>query len=161
LNLWSGSEDRSVCPWPVLTFPAVNYSSSIALVEECLVHAKNPQDKARLLWIRSRVQWAKNQFGLALKDSLQALQFLGMTIDPNPTLQAVDASFEDLQSKLFSMGIDNIQDLPVCTDERVNLISSLLMESCNNAYWMDSNQLLCESLGIQVTNYCCQTPPAH
>jgi predicted ATPase len=114
------------------------------------VHAKNPQDKARLLSVRSRVQWARNQFALALQDSLQALAFLGLAVDPNPSTKDVDMAFEDLQSQLMSIGIDNLQDVPVCTDERINLISSLLVESCNNAYWMESDQLLYEALGIQV-----------
>jgi hypothetical protein len=131
-------------------FITVNYSSSIALVEECLVHAQSGEDKARLLWIRSRVYWARNEFTLALEDTLQALAFLDCHTNRHPSRNDLDAIFEATRSRIMSVGMENILELPRSTSDRVNLIASLLVESSNHAYWISEKRNLFEFLGWKV-----------
>jgi predicted ATPase len=128
----------------------VNYSSSIALVEECLIHAQSGEDKARLLWIRSRVYWARNEFPLALEDTLQALAFLDCHINHNPSRSDLDTIFEATRSQIMSIGMENILELPRSASERIDLIASLLVESSNHAYWISDRYHLFEFLGWKV-----------
>jgi hypothetical protein len=129
---------------------AVNYSSSIALVEECLIHAESGEDKARLLWIRSRVHWARNDFPLALEDTLQALFFLDVSINQSPSVDDLDMAFETTRSQILTIGMENTINLPRSDSERINLIASLLVESSNHAYWIEHKRNLLELLGWKV-----------
>jgi hypothetical protein len=135
----------------ILTLPSVNYMSSIALVEECLVHAHSGEDKARLLWIRSRVHWVRNDFVLALEDVLQALGFLDTPINPNPTSSDLDTALDEAKDRIMAIGVDGILNLPRCKSERSDLIAGLLVEGANHAYWGRKPEVV-ESLGWEVSH---------
>jgi hypothetical protein len=154
LNLWSGERHVILLnlQYLIQRRHSVNYASSIALVEECLIHTRSGEDKARLLWIRSRVHWARNEFSLALEDTLQALRFLNTIVDINPSLTDLDIMLDDVQERLSEMGLDNVLEVPRAADDRIDLISSLLIESCNHAYWVSGKQNLVELLGWKVSH---------
>ncbi|EPQ61132.1 hypothetical protein GLOTRDRAFT_113578 [Gloeophyllum trabeum ATCC 11539] len=112
-----------------------DFNESDSLVEECLSKADHPEDKARLLRLRSRNHWMRNNFEGALKDNLLALHILGVEVNAAPTRREADAMFEQVKNEILAVGFDDILAIPRATDPRTDLAVALLNDAGTHAYW--------------------------
>ncbi|KDQ54896.1 hypothetical protein JAAARDRAFT_196280 [Jaapia argillacea MUCL 33604] len=112
-----------------------DYAGSDTLVDECFSKADHPEDKARLLRLRSRNHWMRNNFSQALRDTLQALHILGVEVNVAPTRREADAMFEQVKNEILAVGFDDILAIPRATDPRTDLAVALLNDAGMNAYW--------------------------
>ncbi|TFK57700.1 histidine kinase [Heliocybe sulcata] len=112
-----------------------DFIESDSLVEECLAKADHPEDKARLLRLRSRNHWMRNNFKDALKDNLLALHILGVDVNAAPSRREADAMFEQVKNEILAVGFDDILAIPRATDPRTDLAVALLNDAGTHAYW--------------------------
>ncbi|KAJ7102419.1 dual-domain HisK/Mak2 protein kinase [Mycena belliarum] len=115
-----------------------DYEQSEVIIRECLDHAEAPEDKASLLWQRSRNKWLCNQFSEALGDTLLALKILGVDVNPSPSRRDADRLFDQVHNEILAVGFDEILATPRATDPRTELAVSLLNDAGINAYWSPS-----------------------
>ncbi|KAJ7693555.1 dual-domain HisK/Mak2 protein kinase [Mycena rosella] len=115
-----------------------DYDQSESIIQECLDHAEAPEDKASLLWQRSRNKWLCNQFAEALADTLLALRILGVEVNTAPTRREADRLFDQVHNEILAVGFDEILATPRTTDPRTELAVALLNDAGINAYWSPS-----------------------
>ncbi|KAJ3513116.1 hypothetical protein NLJ89_g3133 [Agrocybe chaxingu] len=102
---------------------------SDSILNECLVHGRQPEDKANLLRLRSRNQWLKGNYAEALDDTLLALKALGVEVSPAPTRRQADIMFEEVKNEILAVGFDEILLIPRTTDPRTELAVTLLNDA--------------------------------
>ncbi|PPQ63721.1 hypothetical protein CVT24_004301 [Panaeolus cyanescens] len=124
--------------------------SSDAIVQECLLHTKQPEDKGNLLRLRSRNHWLKGNYPDALEDTLLALKVLGVELDPAPTRRKADAMFEEVRNEILAVGFDEILAIPRTTDPRTELAVALLNDAGINAYWSPAPTSFADIVGLTV-----------
>lgn len=115
---------------PVFNAITGDYEASEAIVQECFVHAVEPEDKGNLLRLRSGNHWLRGNFSEALKDTLLALRILGVEVNPTPTRREADIMFELVKNEILAVGFDEILAMPRTTDKRTELAVALLNEAC-------------------------------
>ncbi|KZT22094.1 histidine kinase [Neolentinus lepideus HHB14362 ss-1] len=116
-----------------------DFNESDSLVEECLAKASHPEDKARLLRLRSRNHWMRNSFEGALRDNLLALHILGVDVNAAPTRREADAMFEQVKNEILAVGFDDILAIPRAADPRTDLAVALLNDAGTHAYWSNGD----------------------
>lgn len=87
------------------------------------------EDKARILRLRSRNQFATKDFSVALHSILSALSVLGVDINPSLSQQEVDEFFEQIKDEILSIGFENILDIARATDPKIDLIVQILNDA--------------------------------
>lgn len=112
-----------------------NCEESDLIIQECLEKVVLPEDKAKVLRMRSTNHWMRNNFKAALKDTLLALSLLGVDINDAPSRREADAMFEEVSSDIISIGRDAILAIPRASDPKTDLAAALLNDAAVNAYW--------------------------
>ncbi|EIN13359.1 histidine kinase [Punctularia strigosozonata HHB-11173 SS5] len=111
------------------------YPESDADLDDCFPHAVHPEDKAKILRLKSRNHWARNDYVSGLRTILHALHILDIEIDSSPSREAADTMFENVRNDILAIGFDDILAIPRATDPAVDLAVSLLGEAGAHAYW--------------------------
>lgn len=152
--------------------------SSNRYLEEVYNKVSSPEDKAQCLKIRSRNKFTVNDFLGGLKDTLNALEVLGITINLSPSEQEANRLFDEVQSEITEMGPDQILAIPRSDNPRAELIMQLLSTAgkalCNmkgyfidimfqgmNAYWRHGDgfaDVATLSLTVRRLKLCISTP---
>ncbi|CAA7259981.1 unnamed protein product [Cyclocybe aegerita] len=121
---------------------------SDSILSECLVHGRQPEDKANLLRSRSRNHWLKGNYAEALNDTLLALKVLGVEVSPAPTRRQADIMFEEVKNEILAVGFDEILLIPRTTDPRTELAVTLLNDAGMNGYWSPSPYCFADVVGL-------------
>lgn len=77
-----------------------------------------------------------------MDDIFQALECLGITVDHSPSRENADAMFEEVKSKIMSVGFENILAIPAATDDRTQLIVTLLNDAGECGFFISRSQEL-------------------
>lgn len=146
-----------------------NLDASDTILHDCLLHCRQPEDKANLLRQRSHNRWLQGRYTDALNDTLSALRVLGVAVDPEPSQRQVNAMFEEVRNEIMAVGFDNILTIPRTSDSRMELAVSLLNDAglcCSlprlhlsglmwltgiNAYWSPSPYYFADLIGLTVS----------
>ena len=99
------------------------------IIADCYCHATYPEDKAKVLRLRSRNHWMRNRFTNALNDTLMALHLLGVDVNGCPSKKETDGMFEHVKNEILAVGFDEILTMPLATDSRIDLAVALLNEA--------------------------------
>ncbi|KAI1786301.1 histidine kinase [Ganoderma leucocontextum] len=111
------------------------FALSDNLIQECLQHCETPEEKARLLRLRSRNHWMRGNYTAALNDNTLGLHLLGVEVNVAPTRREADIMFEQVKNEILAVGFDNILAIPRARDSRTDLAIALLNDAGTNAYW--------------------------
>ncbi|KAF8973859.1 dual-domain HisK/Mak2 protein kinase [Flammula alnicola] len=122
--------------------------ASDSILDECLIHSKQPEDKGNVLRLRSRNQWLRGNYSEALNDTLLALKILGVEVNLSPTRRQADVMFEEVKNEILAVGFDEILMIPRTTDPRTELAVSLLNDAGINAYWSPSPYSFADVIGL-------------
>jgi hypothetical protein len=131
LYTWKGGFGTHMDMHDVDWYFAGNLGASDAILDECLLHFKQLEDKSNILRLRSNNRWLQGRYVDALNDTLAALEVLGVEVNPAPTQRQVDELFEEVKNEIMAIGFDNILTIPRTTDPKTELAVSLL----NDAGW--------------------------
>ena len=99
------------------------------ILSECFDHVDHPEKRARLMRMRSKNFWLRNNFVEAKKVLLSALGLLGVHIGVAPTREQADEMFEEVSLDLLTLGRDAILNLPRASDSKVDLAVALLNDA--------------------------------
>lgn len=100
--------------------------SSNRYLEELYNRAPSIEDKAQCLKIWGRNKFVVNDFLGGLKDTLSALELLGVTINLSPSEEEQDALFERVRGEVLEQGYDRILSISRSEDPRAELTMQLL-----------------------------------
>ncbi|GLB36534.1 putative GAF domain containing protein [Lyophyllum shimeji] len=125
-----------------------DYATSNGILEECLAHALEPEDKGHILRLRSRNHFLSSNFSGALNDTLLALKVLGVEINPTPTAKEANAMFDLTRNEILAVGFDEILNMPRTTDPRIELAVGLLNDAGLNAYWDPTPSPFGDTIGL-------------
>lgn len=128
LYTWKGGLARTSSRTK-LTYFAGNLGASDAILDECLFHFRQLEDKSKILRLRSNNRWLQGRYVDALNDTLAALKVLGVDVNPAPTQRQVDELFEEVKNEIMAIGFDNIVTIPRTTDPKTELAVSLLNDA--------------------------------
>ncbi|KAF9654281.1 histidine kinase [Thelephora ganbajun] len=118
-----------------LTIWKGNYDEARRIVLDCLSRPISVEERARVLRLRSRINWMQGSFDDALNDSLAALHILGIEVPKAPTERDQDIMFEQVKDEILEIGFDEILGIPRATDPRTDLAVAVLNDAGTNAYW--------------------------
>jgi hypothetical protein len=99
------------------------------MIHDCLSRPITDEERARVLRLRSRINWMQGSFDDALNDSLAALHILGIDISKNPTKRDLDTTFEQVKDEILAIGFDEILGIPRATDPRTDLAVAVLNDA--------------------------------
>ncbi|RPD81571.1 histidine kinase [Lentinus tigrinus ALCF2SS1-7] len=111
------------------------FAQSDNLLQECLIRCEHPEEKARLLRLRSRNHWMRGNYTAALNDNTLGLHLLGVDVNAAPTRREADIMFEQVKNEILAVGFDDILSIPRARDSRTDLAIALLNDAGTNAYW--------------------------
>ncbi|KAI0761686.1 histidine kinase [Trametes elegans] len=111
------------------------FNLSDNLLQECLMRCESPEEKARLLRLRSRNHWMRGNYSAALNDNILGLHLLGVDVNAAPTRREADIMFEQVKNEILAVGFDDILSIPRARDSRTDLAIALLNDAGTNAYW--------------------------
>ncbi|KAI0367509.1 histidine kinase [Pilatotrama ljubarskyi] len=112
-----------------------DFNLSDNLLQECLVRCESPEEKARLLRLRSRNHWMRGNYSAALNDNILGLHLLGVDVNAAPTRREADIMFEQVKNEILAVGFEDILSIPRARDSRTDLAIALLNDAGTNAYW--------------------------
>ena len=81
-----------------------NQAASDQLISKILAHARQEEDRARALRLRSRNRFLQRDFENAFKDTVSALHELGVEILEVISLKQADAMFDQGKAELLALG---------------------------------------------------------
>lgn len=122
--------------------------ASDSILSECLLHSRQPEDRANILRLRSRNHWWRGAFSNALNDTLLALKVLGIEVNMSPTRRQAETMFEEVKNEILAVGFDEILMIPRTTDTRIELAVTLLNDVGINAYWNPSPYSFGDVIGL-------------
>lgn len=99
------------------------------MVLDCLSRPISDEERARVLRLRSRINWMQGSFEDALNDSLAALHILGIDVPKAPTKRDQDIMFEQVKDEILAIGFDEILGIPRATDPRTDLAVAVLNDA--------------------------------
>lgn len=102
---------------------------SDSVLDDCLPHVNQPEDRGNILRLRSRNHWLRGNYTAALNDTLMALKILGIEVNISPTRRQADVMFEEVKNEILAIGFDEILNIPRTTDPRTELAASLLNDA--------------------------------
>jgi hypothetical protein len=102
---------------------------SDSIIADCFRHTECPEDKAKVLRLRSRNHWMRNRFKEALSDTLTALHLLGVQVNESPTKREADLLFDHVKNEILAVGFEEIVSMPRTKDPRIDLAVELLNEA--------------------------------
>ncbi|CDO70926.1 hypothetical protein BN946_scf184829.g34 [Trametes cinnabarina] len=111
------------------------FNLSDSLLQECLMRCESPEEKARLLRLRSRNHWMRGNYSAALNDNILGLHLLGVDVNAAPTRREADIMFEQVKNEILAVGFEDILNIPRARDSRTDLAIALLNDAGTNAYW--------------------------
>ncbi|OSD05781.1 histidine kinase [Trametes coccinea BRFM310] len=111
------------------------FNMSDGLLQECLMRCESPEEKARLLRLRSRNHWMRGNYSAALNDNILGLHLLGVDVNAAPTRREADIMFEQVKNEILAVGFEDILNIPRARDSRTDLAIALLNDAGTNAYW--------------------------
>ncbi|KAI0325627.1 histidine kinase [Cubamyces sp. BRFM 1775] len=111
------------------------FNLSDNLLQECLIRCESPEEKARLLRLRSRNHWMRGNYSAALNDNILGLHLLGVDVNAAPTRREADIMFEQVKNEILAVGFEDILNIPRARDSRTDLAIALLNDAGTNAYW--------------------------
>ncbi|KAJ3003995.1 hypothetical protein NUW54_g5022 [Trametes sanguinea] len=111
------------------------FNMSDSLLQECLMRCESPEEKARLLRLRSRNHWMRGNYSAALNDNILGLHLLGVDVNAAPTRREADIMFEQVKNEILAVGFEDILNIPRARDSRTDLAIALLNDAGTNAYW--------------------------
>ncbi|KAI8983351.1 histidine kinase [Trametes punicea] len=111
------------------------FNLSDNLLHECLMRCESPEEKARLLRLRSRNHWMRGNYSAALNDNILGLHLLGVDVNAAPTRREADIMFEQVKNEILAVGFEDILNIPRARDGRTDLAIALLNDAGTNAYW--------------------------
>ena len=100
--------------------------SSNRYLEEVYNRASSEVDRAQCLKIRGRNKFMANDFMSGLKDTLSALELLGVTINLSPSEEETNALFDRVSGEILELGSEHILNIPRSEDPRAELTMQLL-----------------------------------
>ncbi|KAH8120504.1 dual-domain HisK/Mak2 protein kinase [Phellopilus nigrolimitatus] len=110
--------------------------NSNIILSELLRRAVFPEDKARCLKLSSENKFFLNDFSGALRDTMTALEMLGISVNLSLTKDEMDKLFEQVKDAILAIGFDRILESPRTEDPRIELAVQLLSDAGMNAYWI-------------------------
>ena len=131
-----------------------NQEASDKLISEILAHARQEEDRARALRLRSRNKFLQRDFKNAFKDTVSALRELGVEVPEVLSLKQADAMFDQVKAEILALGFEHICALPRARNPRTDLIVSLLNDAATNAFW-GSGPGFPEWIGLTVSRTLC------
>lgn len=99
------------------------------MILDCFRRPIGDEERARVLRLRSRVNWMQGNFDDALNDSLAALHILGIELPKAPTKRDQDMMFEQVKDEILAIGFDEILAIPRATDPRTDLAVAVLNDA--------------------------------
>lgn len=99
------------------------------MIFDCLSRPISDEERARVLRLRSRINWIQGSFDDALNDSLAALHILGIEVPKAPTKRDQDMMFEQVKDDILAIGFDEILSIPRATDPRTDLAVAVLNDA--------------------------------
>jgi hypothetical protein len=127
-----------------------NHDSSNQLIEETLKYARKPEDRAHALRLRGRNRFIQRDFEGAYRDTVSALEAIGMSLPSKISILELDEAFDAVKTKLLSFGFDEILHLNRTGNHLTDLKISLLNDAANNAFW-GAPQGMADYIGVQVS----------
>ena len=112
-----------------MLFSPGELEASESLLMDIEKRSEKLEDKARILRLRSKNQFASKDFSTALRSILSALSALGVDIDPSLNQTEVDKFFEEVQDEILAIGFDKILDIPRASDPKIDLIVQILNDA--------------------------------
>jgi hypothetical protein len=112
-----------------LMFFTGNCEESDIIIQECLQNVVLPQEKAKVLRMRSTNHWIRNNFKVALQDTFVALSLLGIVVNEAPSRQEADSMFEEVSNEIISIGREAILAIPRAPDVKTDLAVALLNDA--------------------------------
>ena len=123
---------KLITPGRLYTWKA-EFTLSDNLIHECLQHCDQPEEKARLLRLRSRNHWMRGNYTAALNDNTLGLHLLGVEVNAAPTRREADIMFEQVKNEILAVGFDDILAIPRARDSRTDLAIALLNDAGTSA----------------------------
>lgn len=99
------------------------------MILDCLSRPISDEERARVLRLRSRINWMQGIFDDALNDSLAALHILGINVPKAPTKRDQDKMFEEVKDEILAIGFDEILAIPRAADPRTDLAVAVLNDA--------------------------------
>ena len=99
------------------------------LLQECLIRCDHPEDRARILRLRSRNHWTRGNYSAALNDNTLGLHLLGVDVNAAPSRREADLMFEQVKNEILAVGFDDILNIPRARDSRTDLAIALLNDA--------------------------------
>lgn len=99
------------------------------MILDCLGRPISDEERARVLRLRSRINWMQGSFDEALNDSLAALHTLGIEVPRAPTKRDQDLMFEQVKDEILAIGFDEILGIPRASDPRTDLAVAVLNDA--------------------------------
>ncbi|RDX43976.1 histidine kinase [Lentinus brumalis] len=127
------------------------FTQSDNLLQECLIRCEHPEEKARLLRLRSRNHWMRGNYTAALNDNTLGLHLLGVDVNAAPTRREADIMFEQVKNEILAVGFDDILAIPRARDSRTDLAIALLNDAGTNAYW-STGEGFADIIGLTTLN---------
>ena len=129
LTIWKGGSSSLSYREPVLIQEPGNYDEARRLVIDCLSRPISDEERARVLRLRSRINWMQGSFDEALNDTLAALHVLGIDVPKAPTKRDQDILFDQVKDEILAIGFDEILSIPRATDPRTDLAVAVLNDA--------------------------------
>lgn len=99
------------------------------MILDCFSRPISNEERARVLRLRSRINWMQGSFDDALNDSLAALHILGIEVPRAPTKRDQDMMFEQVKDEILAIGFDEILAIPRAADPRTDLAVAVLNDA--------------------------------
>ena len=99
------------------------------ILSECLDHVDHPEERAKLMRLRSMNFWLRKNYMEAIRTILSALELLEVHIGMAPTREEADEMFEEVSIDILTLGRDAILNLPRASDSKVDLAVALLNDA--------------------------------
>ena len=77
------------------------FDLSDSLLQECLIRCDHPEDRARILRLRSRNHWTRGNYSAALNDNTLGLHLLGVDVNAAPSRREADLMFEQVKNEVW------------------------------------------------------------
>ncbi|SEU37463.1 trifunctional serine/threonine-protein kinase/ATP-binding protein/sensor histidine kinase [Stigmatella erecta] len=123
-------------------FMSGNATEAIRLVDDLLLHTRNPKDTAAGYCLKTDILIGMGDIQNALTCLLEGLALMGMPMSPHPTWQEVEAAHAEVEALIGERSIESLVELPLMTDPNKEAVMSLLGAMYAPAFVTDTNLLL-------------------
>ena len=152
LNLWL---ERAECE-----LLSSNVDETARLVDEVLVKGRSAIDRAAAYRLRMILQLIGGDATPAVRTALECLTMFGLELPEKPTLDQVQAEYDDVRHRLGGRSIESLIDLPLMDDPETRAAMKIMATLATSSYFADGNlyqMLTCRMVNLTLQRGTCES----